>query len=266
MEFYVIPPLANLELMHEGDRYFCLAQLYAQSEEYQKFFLNLPDTAWVTLDNGAGDHDLVNEDTLFEVMKELKPNEVIPPDVIGNHKRTITNAQSFYERMVEEGMDDIEVFFCPQGDTQQHWLECYKWALEEDWIDTIGMSKIAIPWAFLQADKDEAIMEARHNCFNILKVNHLLKKPLHFLGMGDPREFKYYMDCVEGRAWVRSSDSCNTVWSAMNGLDWQYGQFERIPTPKDYFQRELPHHPIPEVMAADNIEYLRDSVAEDIPK
>lgn len=238
MDFYVIPPLSNMSLMHSGDRYFCLAQLYLKDEKYRKFFLELPEESWVTLDNGAGDHDLVTEDQLFQVMEELMPNEVIPPDVLFDSTVTVENACRFYERMQQEGLDDkIEIFFCPQGQTQADWLDCYEWALDREWIATIGLSKIAVPQAFLQEKGDVGIMEARHNCFNYLKVKGLLRKPLHLLGMGDAREFAYYSQFKEGE-YIRSSDSCNTVWSAMNDIDWHEGNFERIPTPKDYFDRD----------------------------
>jgi hypothetical protein len=260
MEFYFIPPLANLNLMHKGDRYFCLAQLYLTDENYRQFFNYLPENAWITLDNGAGDHDLVTEDMLFQVMSELNPNEVIPPDILMNGPKTIDNAKSFHDRMVAEELDHIEIFFCPQGDTQKNWLYCYEWALEQDWITTIGLSKIGVPWAFLMMDDDRGIMEARHNCFNYLKVNGLLQKPLHLLGMGDPREFAYYMQFEEAK-WIRSSDSCNAIWSAMNRNQWSLKMFQRIPTPKDYFQREVKNKRIFDLVTQSNIEYLRASVA-----
>ena len=261
MEFYVIPPKKNNELMHSGDRYFCLAQLYLSDKNYRNFFNGLPEDAWVTLDNGAGDHDIVTEDKLFEVMKDLMPNEVIPPDVIFNAADTMINAMSFHNRMILEGLEkDIEIFFCPQGKTQSIWLDCYRWALNTDWIKTIGLSKIGVPYAFLRTTGDVGIMEGRHNCFNYLKVHKLFGKPLHFLGMGDPREFMYYKQFDEFK-YVRSSDSCNTIWSAMNKLDWRQGQYKRIPTPKDYFDREVEKHPIPQVLVEENLKFLKESVA-----
>lgn len=259
MDFYFIPPTSHNELMHNGDRYFCLAQLYIKDDKYKKFFLSLPKDAWITLDNGAGDHDLVTEDVLFDVMKELMPNEVIPPDVLFDNQVTIDNARSFYKRLKKEQLDDqIEVFFCPQGESKFDWIACYKWALEQQWIKTIGLSKIAVPQAFLQVKGDVGIMEARHNCFNYLKVHNLLQKPLHLLGMGDPREFMYYQLFEEG-IYIRSSDSCNSIWSAVNNLNWQKGDFQRIPTPKQYFDgQRLTEEQL--MIFEDNIDFLRESI------
>jgi len=258
MDFYIIPPLKNLQLMHNGDRYFCLAQLYASDKEYKTFFKSLSES-WITLDNGAGDHDLVSEDALFKVMKDLKPNEVIPPDILFEKDATIESAKKFIQRMKDEGLfDQIEVLFCPQGATREEWIECYTWGLENEDVATIGLSKIAVPRAWFQLGKDEGIMEARHNCFNYLKVNKLLQKPLHLLGSGNPLEFQYYQQFDEG-SFVRSSDSCNSVWSAMNGLDWTEGQFDRIPTPKNYFDRK----PLTQkqlIIAENNIDFLQERV------
>jgi hypothetical protein len=259
MDFYYIPPRSQNELMHNGDRYFCLAQQYLSDDKYAAFFQNLSDDAWVTLDNGAGDHDLVTEDALFKVMKELIPNEVIPPDILFDHTKTRQNAIAFYERMVKEELDDkIEVLFCPQGKNQLDWLTSYVWALERDWIKTIGLSKISVPQAFLGVKGDVGIMEARHNCFNYLKVHGLIQKPMHLLGMGDPREFQYYQQFEEG-AYIRSSDSCNSIWSAINQLDWTEEKFERVPTPKDYFDRdELTDKQ--RTVFENNVDFLKESV------
>jgi len=260
MDFYAIPPLNNLDLMHKGDRYFCLAQLYIEHQHYRDFFKSLPDTAWVTLDNGAGDHDLVTEDILFEVMRDLMPSEVIPPDILFNADQTIINAKRFHRRMCEEGLcDDIEVFFCPQGKNQKDWLECYHWGLHTSWVKTLGMSKIGVPKAWVGSINDRGIMEGRINAFNYLRVNEMLNKPLHFLGMGDPREYAYYKQFSEFDC-VRSSDSCNSIWSAMNSINWADGEFVRIPTPKDYFNREIPKDLVIEHIIKTNINYLKLSV------
>ena len=89
MDFYAIPPLNNKDMHHNGDRYFCLAQHYMNDEAYREFFLGLPEDAWVTLDNGAGDFETVTPDTLLEVVKELNPNEVIPLDILFNKQQTM---------------------------------------------------------------------------------------------------------------------------------------------------------------------------------
>lgn len=248
MDFYVIPPLSALDLMEEGDRYFCLAHLYAkeENEEYREFFKNkVKEGKWVTLDNGAAESSLVTKEVLLDICKELVPSEVIAPDVIGDVSTTISNATIFYGMLQNAGLSEkIELFFCPQGKTMDEWLLAYKWALNEPYIKTIGWSKIALPAVVNGAKNDELIMESRHKMYDVLSEQGkqagnpslFFKKPIHLLGAGDPREFGRY----QGNPMIRSNDSCFSVWAAMNKHDWSKEQYDRVPTPHDYFEKKLP--------------------------
>jgi len=240
MKNFTIPPNSAMELMHEGNMgYFCLAQHYYSNEAYRKFFKEQKAKgAWILMDNGSGDHALITEDILIECAKDLQPNEIVPPDILFDLSSTLNALDSFVDRMRREGLDHIEVFAVPQGADRHQWIACYVYMLLHPKVKTIGMSKLGIPKAFLgEAKNDQGIMEARHMAVDYLLDNDLLKKPLHFLGMGNPLEFQKYV------AWenplFRSTDSCNSIWSAMNGQNWREGQFDRIPTPKDYFERTI---------------------------
>lgn len=254
MDSYIIPPNSHLELMHLGSRYFCLAQIYQSNPEYRAFFKEMKRLGkWVTLDNGAGDHALITEDILFDAMIDLMPSEVIPPDTLFNKDITLASLDSFIERMKKADLlDKIEIFACPQGKDQSDWIQCYKTMLANPHVKTIGMSKLAIPHAWNgDASKDQGIKEARNAAFFFLKEANLLKKPLHFLGMGDPTEFAFY----EGHPMVRSTDSCNVVWSAINDIRFTEGNFTRIRTPHDYFERQISPEILPIIYQ--NAQFLR---------
>ena len=235
MDCYIIPPLAYPELMDlgKGNRYFCLAQLYKKDANYRQFFKQkMDDGAWVTLDNGAGDHDLVTAEDLLSITLDLCPSEVIPPDVLFNGISTIRNFELFTRAIKSHyGKRAPQFLACPQGRTKDEWLFVYEYFLLHPDATTIGLSKIAVPKAFLDVTGDKAIGESRNLCYDTLKAKGLLAKPLHLLGMGSPNEMLYY----KGSEFIRSTDSCNSVWSAMNGIDWSGGNYERIPTPKEYF-------------------------------
>ena len=82
MKFYAIPPNNHLELMTNGDRFFGLAHHYVQDSNYRQHFLDIRKNnprAFITFDNGSAEHSLVTEEALLEIVKELKPNEVIAP-------------------------------------------------------------------------------------------------------------------------------------------------------------------------------------------
>lgn len=264
MEFYVIPPLGELELMNLGDRYFCLAQLYMDpaNVEYRNFFKQkVAEGKWVTLDNGAGDHSLVNEDMLINATLDLMPSEVIPPDVLFDGITTIRNLESFLTAMEQRGLlGKVEVFGCPQGANKDEWLFVYKYMLNHPHVNTIGFSKIAVPFAFLEAKDDTLIREARVMAYDMLKAAGLIRKPIHCLGAGDPREFiRYQNDPL-----MRSTDSCFSVWSAMNNISWSLGQFERIKTPHDYFTRPVTEDQ--KDLAIQNIKWFRTFIVNPIPQ
>ena len=235
MDFYVISPVSNLEPMRLGDRIFVLAHLWVQFPAYQDFIYKLieedPDR-WITLDNSAAERALVTEDVLIDICHELMPSEVIAPDVLFDKDATIANAISFRDRLEEEDLlHMIDIFFCPQGIDQEAWLEAYQWALEQDWIQTIGFSKIAVPNAFLNMTNDQGIKEARHMAYDYLKERDLLLKPIHCLGQGDPTEFAYY-----DHPMMRSTDSVYPVFAASLGQDFSKDHVTRTPTPHNFLE------------------------------
>lgn len=222
--------------MRLGDRVFVLAHLWVQSSKYRNFIYDLIDEdidRWITLDNSAAERALVTEDILIDVMKDLAPSEVIAPDVLFDKDATIANAIKFRDRVEAEGLlDSTDIFFCPQGKTKEDWLEAYEWGLKQDWISTIGFSKIAIPQAWLPDWKDDqGIKEARHMAYDYLKERNLLLKPIHCLGQGSYTEFEYYDHPA-----MRSTDSVYPILSAINGIDFTKDAETRIPTPHNFLE------------------------------
>lgn len=256
MDFYVIPPLGHEELMNEGSRIFALAHLWIKYPKYREFLLEKKAQGWfITLDNSAAELSLVNEDVLIGVVKDLMPNEVIAPDVLFDGVTTIHNLESFVSRMDKEGLlGKVQIFGCPQGKNREEWMFVYKYMIRHPNVDVIGFSKIAVPYAFLGAKDDTLIKEARHLAYDTLKALGLIQKPIHCLGAGDPREFAYY----KNDPLMRSTDSCFSVWSAMNGIDWSEGNYMRIKTPHDYFEREMTAKQLN--LACKNIAWLKKNL------
>lgn len=258
MDIYVISPLSNLEPMKLGDRLFALAHLWMKSQEYRDFFYKQIDEnpdRWITLDCSAAERALVTEDVLIQVVHELAPSEVIAPDVLFDKDETIKNALSFKVRMEKEGLlDTTEIFFCPQGKTILDWLEAYEWGLEQDWIQTIGFSKIAIPQAWLEDFKDDqGIKEARHMAYDYLNERNLLLKPIHCLGQGSYTEFEYY-----DHPMMRSTDSVYPVLAAAHGIDFTKDSETRIPTPHNFLET-FDMSSVDMKLVESNIEMLKNS-------
>ena len=257
MDFYVIPTLRNIELHHLGDRYFCLAHFYLQDKSYRNFFLAIKQKfpfAWITLDNSAAEKSLVTEDILLSIVEELNPNEVISPDVLFDGETTLENLFSFSKKM--KAFPNTEIFACPQGGSKEEWLFCYKEMLSNADVSTIGLSKIAVPFAFKGLDGDKEIAESRQIAVDYLAAHNLVTKPLHFLGMGDPREYSYYrkFDPII-RQYFRSSDSCYTVLSGVNNVSFMRDDFRRIPTYDEFYNYRLSQEEISLVI--ENVAFLK---------
>jgi hypothetical protein len=257
MKFYTIPPNKHLDLMDSGDSYFGLAHHYVQDSNYRQHFLdirkNKPDV-FITMDCGAAEDSTVTEDQLLEVVKELKPNEVIAPDVLFDTVQTLMNFYSFKMKMSLKGLlQDTKIFACPQGNTKQEWMDCYYKMVTEGDCSTIGLSKIAVPKCWNNATGDTQIAASRNQCIEELYRRGWLTKPVHLLGMGEHTEFDYYLNNKIPN--IRSSDSCYTVLAAINGIDFESGNTTRIPTTNDYFNVHLTADQIE--LAKKNINFLK---------
>lgn len=257
MKFYAIPPNKHLDMMDNGDRYFCLAHHYINDPNYRKHFLELdrskPDF-FICLDNGCAEDSTVTEEVLIEIVKELKPNEVIAPDVLFDAEATINNFYTFAEKMHKQKLlSRTSIFACPQGSNKEEWIQCYYEMAVNPFVKCLGLSKIAVPKCWNDVTGDKLIGKSRNECVNELQQQKLLIKPLHLLGMGEHDEFDYYLKNKTPN--IRSSDSCYTILAAINGIDFERGDLNRIPTTNAYFDSDLTGDQI--LLAKKNIEYLK---------
>ena len=257
MKFFCIPPNKHLDLKEQGDRYFCLAHHYVQDERYKRYFLSLRNRSpkvWITTDNSAAEHSLVTEDVLLKIVAELKPDEVIAPDVLFDKEQTLKNFTSFVSKMSERGLlSHTSIFACPQGSTKEEWLECYHEMATNSFVKCIGLSKIAVPKCWNNAEWDKLIAVSRNECIKELQERNWLFKPLHFLGMGEHTEFDFYLDNKIPN--IRSSDSCYSVLAAINNISFSSGDITRIPTNNSYFDASLKSEQIK--LAEENITFLK---------
>src|SRR5690554_1023447 len=97
MQNYTIPPLAHIDYYQEGTAgFFCLAQLYKQFSYYQGLVNDLKsEGVHIILDNGAGDHDPISNEELFDITCYLMPDVVIPVDVLFDAHKTLTHLDDF---------------------------------------------------------------------------------------------------------------------------------------------------------------------------
>lgn len=237
MKVFIIPPVGHMDISEQGDGLFILAQLYKKYPKYRKYVLEAKAAGrFLILDNGVGDDDPITNDELWSLFMEIQPNEVIPLDTLYNKEATLNNFKEFVQRGKEAGITEPFIFACPQGDNMGEWFECYNEMCEEPLVSVIGMSKKTIPHILYPgSEPDTNISISRNFIFDTLKQTNNLKKPLHFLGAGEVVEFEAYRN----EEMCRSTDSCFSVWSGMNGEDFLSAKFRRVPTPRNYFELKV---------------------------
>jgi len=273
MESYVIPGIYDLDMMDyaKGNRYYCLAHFYLQYKHYREFFKVVKDRGgFISLDNSAAEHALITEQKLLDIVDDLQPNEVIPPDVLFVKDQTLDNFHSFVDKMEEEKRKDVGIFACPQGNTAKQWIECYDEMRAHPRVTVLGLSKISVPKCFstiTKDDQDQNIKQGRHNCVEFLYSSGSITKPLHFLGMGDPTEYLYYRDpkFYSARQYFRSTDSCYSILAAVNGIDFedQYtnkGVIDRVRTTDSYYKHKLSSDEFQ--LAFKNITFLTEIIGD----
>ena len=242
IKFCVAAPMAHLDLTEDhSSMLFVLSQHYRDNKSYREMCLRMRSKGTFTImDSGAGDHDFTTTDEqLIEFVKELKPDFVIPRDILFDKDTTIKNLDIFVDLMIEHDLlSTTGIMGCPQGNTKEEWLECYSYMHAHPMVGMIGLSKIAIPRAFCGASDDQDIVKARIECVSLLVRQGMIDKPLHLLGGAELQEFRHYY-IFPNFANIISHDSCITVLSGQCLKKMDDPSYERMKTPKDYFETTL---------------------------
>ena len=213
--------------------FYILGQLYIKDQKYRVFVDSVvkdPFT-FTILDNGVGDEgEVIDNNQLIELVDKLHPTEVIPLDYLYDAKKTIQSCEEFVKKL-KKIKTSTRILFVPQGKDLSEYLLCYKWALKNTDIATIGLSKKAVPYVFRTKKTTPSIEEARTRLYSILMKKRLIEKPIHLLGCGSVEEFKLYED----NSFIRSCDSCIAYLSAVRGCLFTDKNWTRFATPKNLF-------------------------------
>lgn len=239
IQFFTIPPLKFVNLAEINDRYFALAHLLIKDKCYAEFIKQkCLDRKHVIIDNGAAEGATVSTTKLIELVKHFQPTEVVVPDVLYSQKQTLHNLREFkvlFQEQVQRHhhLTKTKIIGVPQGTSPQTWRYCYDCMVNDEHIDVIGLSKFAVVKSFNGLTSSNEVAENRIWATNWLLDEDAVTKPIHFLGMRNPREFYHYDHPL-----LRSSDSCFTVLAGLNGKKiFEAGYDEE--TESDYFSTEV---------------------------
>lgn len=145
--FCTITPTAYLyQYAAQSSRHLVLAHLVDTDSAYATFYREGVCDDYIIMDNGAFElGESYAPDKLIDLAKKCSANAIVLPDYPGQEPmKTIDASAAMVSKVKDAGFD---TFFCPQGRVGfwYDWLKGYNWAAENDEIDIIGMSILAIP-------------------------------------------------------------------------------------------------------------------------
>ena len=128
MRTAVNPPLSASEY-NLGAFDYTLAHEALRSRDYFNLFApQSRGNRWLTLDNGADElGEGLQGDVYLDLIYDLKPQEVIAPDVLGNGPETVQRTKEFLQSNLP--WDQMSVMGVAQGQTKSEFMESYQWML-----------------------------------------------------------------------------------------------------------------------------------------
>lgn len=228
--------LAHLVLENGGDNPY--AKYYKQQGEKGRFVI-LDNGLYELQQRGVG----AGIDATLDAAEIINPSEIIAEDVLFDGTATIESTKRFIARMKERKVfGKYKVMAVAQGKTEQEWWDCFSRLLYLPDVDTIGLSKLAVPQSFL-GERESSGCVARSRLICTRQIAQGLSVPrsiypligpngeqvesigcslaygkvLHLLG-GD-NWTPWEMQQQKRYPWIRSNDSSAAVW---------YGKYHRV--------------------------------------
>ena len=195
---FIAPFNAVNEISSLGDMDFCLAP-YLKIKEYKDYFLK--SKKYTIIDNGIAENVLIPSKTLIQSTIDIKANEIIVPDKIGDYKRTKRRRESFLKKFYPIlKKNKIKIQSVIQGNNLYEYMNNLKELLDDIRVDVIGIPFRMNYCHFKRTTKEENRMYNR--VFLLKFFENQMSKPIHCLGTNLPIELLHLK-----RLNVRSIDS-----------------------------------------------------------
>jgi hypothetical protein len=149
----VIAPMRYPSLSKYSDFDFCLAHLAMKSKRYKSYFIR--SKRFVLLDNGAYEGQTLTIQDLANLCHEIKPAEVVAPDVLKDPEKTTDRTLEFLDAL------DLScsIMIVPQARNAFEWPS-EAWKLcnltkHDSRVSTLGVSK----WLTQSARRDTLLLK-----------------------------------------------------------------------------------------------------------
>lgn len=249
---HIAPYNALNQVSSLGDIEFCLAPYALTIPEYKQYFIKAKSKGrFIILDNGVAEDVLISDDKLVKLAIELKVDELVIPDVIGDYKKTKTKRIKFLDKYYQKLKDNnIKLMSVIQGKSIIEYQRNYAELLIDDRIATVG-----IPFRMMYANFALTKSTKEGQCYlnRVIFVGNYARgyyKPIHLLGCNLPIEMIVHsrMDLV------RSMDSKLMMRYGMSKKMFTQDDFQK-PKQKVYIDKAVTNDEID--IAVKNIEKLQ---------
>lgn len=241
INFAHIAPVSYLPFVRLYPVHLLLAHLVEENKEYRDFYIKLKQdnpNVFYHLDNSAFEmfkrgESMYDSNKLIKMGKLVGANSIVMSDYPKeNWKKTVNAAEKLIPKFKKEG---FKTFFCPQSELGdiEGLMEGFKWAINNQDVDYIGVSILACPIAlginevrYCDESRDESFRMQRYlsrwAIFKELDRRGLLgyqtTNRFHCLGMTDgPKE----IDLIDQyHDHIFSWDSSTAIWHAINGIEY----------------------------------------------
>ena len=243
--FCYIAPINYLHLIPEKSKtHLVLAHLVDQSPIYATFYKEKSERGdFIIMDNSAYElKEPYSPDKLTALARQCGATAAVLPDYpFHEGSKTIAAAKQYIPLFKGAG---LKTMFVPQSKTNDinDWIDCYIWASENELIDIIGLSILAIPNALPHCHPGYArvVMTQKlidNNIFNYEKHHHYLG-----LTSGPALEIPTLINLNA----LTTVDSSNPIWYGLNYVRYSDDTDSFLPIKKqsdmsvDFFCDYLP--------------------------
>ena len=227
-------PTSLLHYTNNQPVHMILAHMIDEDINYRQFYYDLKksnENVFYHLDNSTYEMYIrglppISIDDLLKIASLINADSVILPDFPGEDWfKTVDIAKKYINKIKENG---YYTCFCPQsvlGDISGL-LQSYEWAINNPYIDFIGVSILACPIAYgyqylLSKDIEKIhVYLSRWAIFRLLDergfLNESTIKKFHCFGLfNGPREIEILR---EYHKYIFSWDSFIPIWNAIHGI------------------------------------------------
>lgn len=239
-----ILPTDLLYLIENRPFYMCLANIASKNNNYLNFYKKQKENgSFILLDNGAAESDQMSLDIMWDIIKEINPNEIILNDVMTNREATIeqsTISLDYYKSIGYKG----QYMYVAHGINYTDWLKNFEYKRFLSNIHTIGVPKI-ISWLWSKTSNN------RYKCCKYLSDK---KFNIHLLGCNEPIN---NITQINRDLNVRSIDTALSYLCTKDSIylsDFK----QRSSTQMDFYKSELGQDGIN--LLQENIKYFDESL------